>query len=360
MNQREIRTVVIPLEITLHIDGPGNATVSADLAPGLAAPALAAAAITPSAPPFDGDYEKRQGYDPDFLGARWRVGLPQLSSQLAQQAARLIHPRPDNSHILHYHHFSVVMHAERRFAVYSAANVSFTQRYSMNRPRDVWRIDPRIAASAQVGADYYADNQFDRGHLSRREDLEFGDTPLMALQSAADTNHFTNCTPQHKLFNQGKALWQGIERHILEDAILSGRFKAQVITGAVFDNADPLYRQLQYPLQFWKVVAAVNDKGTLFATAYLASQRDTIAQSGLEAAPALPFTPYRTFQLKIAEVERLTGLRFVCGAKDSKPLRQYDPLEHPLPPTASGNAPALAAGAAPVYIELHSLADIVR
>lgn len=360
MSQSATRTIVIPLEITLHIDGPDIATASASVAAGIAAATPALAAATPSAPPFDSDYDKRQGYDPDFLGARWRVGLPVLSSQLAQQAARLIHPRPDNSHILHYHHFSVVMHAQRRFAIYSAANISFTQRYSMNRPRDVWRIDPRIAATAQVGASYYEDNQFDRGHLTRREDLEFGDTPLMALQSAADTNHFTNCTPQHKLFNQGKALWQGIERHILEDAIMSGHFKAQVITGAVFDKADPLYRQVQYPLQFWKVVAAVNVQGKLFATAYLASQRDTIAQSGLEAAPALPFTPYRTFQLKIAEVERLTGLSFVCGARDDKPLRRYDPLEHPLPPPAGGTAPALAASAAPDYIELNSLTDIIR
>jgi endonuclease G, mitochondrial len=87
------------------------------------------------------------------------------------------------------------MHRKRRFAIYSAANVSFGDRYLMGRPADVWRIDPRIHQKAQVGQFYYARNKFDRGHLTRREDLEFGKSPELALGSAGDTCHFTNCTP---------------------------------------------------------------------------------------------------------------------------------------------------------------------
>jgi DNA/RNA endonuclease G (NUC1) len=54
-----------------------------------------------------------------------------------------------------------MMHRKRRFAIYSAANVSFG-RYLMGRPSDVWRLDPRIPQEAQVGQFYYARNKFVR------------------------------------------------------------------------------------------------------------------------------------------------------------------------------------------------------
>jgi endonuclease G len=230
-----------------------------------------------------------------------------------------------SGHTLKYHNHSVVMHSQRRFAIFSAANIRFDKRYDMNRPTDVWRRDPRIADKYQIQNFYYAGNQFDRGHLTRREDMEYGDSAREALATAADTCHWTNCTPQHARFNQNKEIWQGIERHILEETILSGKFSAQVITGPVLDEGDPEYKDIQYPLQFWKVVAALTDKDELFATAYIASQEEVIAQYGIEKVEL--FGPYRTFQVKITEIERLTGLLFMCGARDDVPLARHDPLE---------------------------------
>jgi endonuclease G, mitochondrial len=105
-------------------------------------------------------------------------------------------------------------------------NISFGDRYLMGRQSDVWRIDQRIPQADRVGEFYYARNKFDRGHLTRREDLEFGKTPELALGSAGDTCHFTNCTPQHAGFNRGREILQGIDRHVLEEAIVKGKYNA--------------------------------------------------------------------------------------------------------------------------------------
>jgi endonuclease G, mitochondrial len=85
--------------------------------------------------------------------------------------------------------------------------------------------------------------------LTRREDLEFGKTPELALGSAGDTCHFTNCTPQHAGFDRGREIWQGIERHVLEEAIVKGKYNAKILTGQIFDDSDPDYKAIQYPVQ---------------------------------------------------------------------------------------------------------------
>lgn len=375
MSQNSSQTLSIPLQITLQISAPAGTVVGTAQVAGTASESAQlteerGTQRTPSSArpasfdaPFDADYANRKGYDPGFLGPKNRVGFPRMNQALSQEVTTLIAPQGANNHILHYQNFSVVMHRKRRFAIYSAANVSFANRFEMSRPRDVWRLDPRIPMDSQVGEFYYAKNKFDRGHLTRREDLEYGKTPADALASAGDTLHFTNCTPQQEKFNQGKELWQGIERHILENAIVAGHCNAQILTGPMFDDTDPEYKQIQYPLQYWKIVAALNSQGKLFATAYLASQADMIAQFGIEAAPEDLLGPFKTFQVKISEIERLTGLSFVCGPNDKDSLRQLDPLETAQPRRRRRSI--AAAESAPVeflppgYVELRELDDIV-
>ncbi len=300
---------------------------------------------------FDKDYSSRRGYDEAFLRpgkSDGRVFLPVLGTALARLATPLVDAPKSN--VLHYHHYSVVMHRKRRFAIYSAANIDYRGRYALARPKDVWRLDPRIPAEAQVGEAFYANNQFDRGHLTRREDLEFGATSPAALLAAADTCHWTNCTPQHAKFNEGKQLWQGLELHILEHAVLQDHFRAQVLTGPVFGAKDPLlpgFADTLYPLRYWKIVAALDAKGALFATAYVLDQRGVIAEFGVKDAPAIPFTPYKTFQTQIGEIERLTGLAFQAGKGTGRvDLGAFDPL-------------ARTKDAGPLYRELGSVADAV-
>lgn len=380
MSQDNLQTFTIPLHITLQISASEGISIGTEQATGTVAVRESAALLEERGrqrrssgdrpanfdAPFDNNYSSRKGFNPDFLGTNHQIGFPKLNPALLRDVTKLIDSKDgkdSKDYILHYHNYSVVMHRKRRFAIYSAANVSFAGRFLMGRPRDVWRLDPRIPAEAQIGEFYYARNKFDRGHITRREDLEFGGSPQAALASAGDTLHFTNCVPQQESFNQGKQLWQGIERHVLENAIVAGSFNAQIITGPIFDDSDPEYKQVQYPLQYWKVVAALNAEGELFATAYLASQADIIAQFGIEALPEVPFSPFKTFQVRISEIERLTGLSFVYGANDNKFLREFDPLETVQPrlrPRRVSASETTAVEFLPSgYVELTDLDDII-
>lgn len=365
----DIRTVSVPLEIKLQMQPDGSVMPLSVTAGGVtestsgSTVALLEKSKKAAASfdvPFDSDYSKRKGYQASFLGkGDLEVGLPHLDSALEAMAAPLLHPKDGNRFTLHYHNYSVVMHKERRLPIFSAANVSFANRFDMNRPADVWRRDPRILAEYQLENWYYVRNNFDRGHMTRREDLEFGSKPAVALASAADTCHWTNCVPQHARFNQNKEIWQGIERYVLERSILEGEVNAQIITGPILDDGDPDYREVQYPVQFWKVVAAVTPKKRLFATAYIASQEEVIAQYGIETTE-VPFGPYKTFQTRIEEIERLTGLTFVCGAGDSDRLSQFDPLQNARPRRRRRSSPQEStAGAIPEgYYEIADLTDI--
>ena len=279
--------------------------------------------------PFDADYASRKGFNPAFLGAKIKLHLPALGAN-AKQAAPLIANAAKAE--LRYHGYSVVMHARRRLALYSAANIDFAGRFSLSRPADTWRTDPRIAADHQLGEFYYRRNQFDRGHLTRREDMEYGKTRLVALQWAADTCHFTNAAPQHSRFNQSRDTWQGLERHLLEDAIDRADFRASVITGPVLAADDPVWEKfpaIAYPVRYWKVAAALTADGRLFATAFLLDQTVAIRRFGIEALD-VPFGAFKTFQLKISEIERLTGLGFAATVNGKKqPLSAFDPLAKP-------------------------------
>lgn len=360
------------INVTLNIDAQGRVSVASQTA-GARESARFSEAAKPEADaatfdvPFESDYSKRKGFDAAFLagGKTNQVNLPTLSAALQAKASPLLAPSGNNRFILHYHNYSLVMHAARRFAIYTAANVRFDQRFAMKRPADVWRTDPRIDLDHQITNFYYKGNQFDRGHLTRREDLEYGPTRMSALQSAADTCHWTNCTPQHERFNQNKALWQGIERYLLEERIRNDDLNTQIFTGPVFEEDDPVYAafpKIQFPVRFWKVVAALDDKGKLFATAYILDQSDVIAAFGVEAAP---FGAYKTFQTKIREIERLTGLSFTSGSgAAAKPLSDADPLESKPPKkkprrTSGPQEAAFAEDVPDGYVPLGSLHDIV-
>jgi len=82
-----------------------------------------------------------------------------------------------------------------------------------------------------------------------------------------------------------------------------------VLTGPVLAADDDQYRGVQLPRQFWKVVAMVKQGGELSATAYLLSQEQLI--KGLEIAPeAFSYGAYLTYQVRVRQIEDLTGLSF--------------------------------------------------
>src|SRR5262249_33485440 len=142
---------------------------------------------------------------------------------------------------LKYHHFSIILHRARRFAIVTAANIDGHVARAIQREKDKWFFDPRVGRDAQVGDDLYVRNAFDRGHLVRRLDPAWGRTERIAKVANDDTFHFTNCTPQHACFNEGKNLWAGLEDFLLNRAT-DDRKRLIVFTGPVLAPDDPDYR----------------------------------------------------------------------------------------------------------------------
>ncbi|WP_165067348.1 DNA/RNA non-specific endonuclease [Marisediminicola senii] len=232
------------------------------------------------------------GYDPDFLGLP--VALP-ASSTPADQLARL-----------DYRHFTVVLHRRRRLAELTSVNIDGDNLVDVGRGDD-WHLDERVPADEQAGPELYARNDLDRGHLVRRRDPVWGPD---ADEANYDTFSYANAAPQVNSFNQSKELWLGLEDYLLDHADATGR-RLTVLTGPVFDDADPKYRGIQLPRKFFKVAVWVMDDAAA-ATAYLLDQGALLDRLTLPAAWAVDdppeLGPFRTFQLAVSEVSRLTGL----------------------------------------------------
>ena len=266
---------------------------------------------------IDPNYDNREGYDPAFLGTgEKRVPLPRLNADQMKDAAEKQEEDRHPPHVLAYHHYSVVFSARRHLAFYSAVNIDGTISFRLKRDPDNWKKDPRIDKNIQAGEELYAANDFDRGHLVRRLDPAWGDTQQVARVANDDTFHFTNCSPQHKEFNQGQTLWAGLEDYILNNADNSD-LKVTVINGPVFDDEnDQPYRGILIPKEYFKVVTMVKTSGKLSATAYVVSQAKLISSMKDEE---FVFGQFRTFQIPIARLEQKTGLDF-------GKLRTVDPL----------------------------------
>jgi endonuclease G len=329
-------SIPIPLTVTISLGGNGGAATNGHAAGNGSSVAVVGAGAPASLPALDEavsidpDYSNRKGFDENFLGTGPRaVKLPRLDGALQMRAAvnRRAAPGADRF-VLPYHHYSVVMNRERRMAFYTAVNIDGRLSRRIRREQDRWFRDPRIEASEQNGEDLYAGNDLDRGHLVRRLDPAWGASEQLAKVANDDTFHFTNCTPQHKDFNQNQQTWAGLEDYVLDHADAED-FKVSVFTGPAFSNGDPDYRGYKLPRRYWKVVVMVRPGGKLSATAYLLSQASLI--SDLEEA--FVFGAYKTYQVPVKKIEALTGLSFgnlrTFDPKNNQEAETFDELTHP-------------------------------
>jgi endonuclease G len=277
------------------------------------------------------ELEGRTGYDPGFLGTDVPVPVPSADVPTA---------------LLHYLHYSVLFRPDRRFAAVTALALDGGRLQTVGRTDD-WQLDPRLPAELQAGPPVYANNLLDRGHLVMRASSTWGETEDEARQAEADTFFFTNAAPQAAKFNQGRELWLGLEDHLQDHADAFDR-KLVVFCGPVLHPADPSYRGIQLPLRFWKVVAFVHGGG-LASTGYLLDQSPLVGDLGPAEAEAPPLGPFRTFQVPIAHIAALTGIRL-------DQLVLADVLKN-APAEAGGPPPAgQAAGS---WVPLASLEDVV-
>src|SRR5262249_55070655 len=155
--------------------------------------------------------------------------------------------------VFKFEHFSLSVHAGRRMPLFTAVNIDGPSWKQINRDTRVvtnpfegleaaetWYADPRIAPNEQLCQDDYSkiSKWFDRGHMVRREDPQWGDDDT-ALRAMDDTFHFVNSCPQVWKFNQAATFWQGIENYVL-DGMRAKPERVSVFTGPVFQDDDPM------------------------------------------------------------------------------------------------------------------------
>jgi endonuclease G, mitochondrial len=287
---------------------------------------------------IDRTYSNRRGYNQRFL-KDFVVPMPQLNAAQIKIAARVRGIGDEvNPFELKYQHFSVVLNTKRRMAFFSICNIDGAKRIRVDRDTgkatggpeasETWAVDPRVPEEAQLNDDFYrrlrsqlqANREFfARGHLTRREDPNWGQAAA-AERANNDTFHHTNACPQAQIaFNGSQQAWQGIENYIL-DAADDSNLRVTVISGPVFTEDDPIFDDDEFnaialPKQFWKIVARV-ENGKPIAFAVLADQSeamDLLFSGRRESREALWDWPSRLskdYISTVSEIATLTGLDF--------------------------------------------------
>lgn len=238
--------------------------------------------------------KNRTGYDPKFLGLA--VSLPKPGRSHAVLETEF------EANTLPYMHFSVVMNESRRFPILTAVNIDGGLKKDLKR-NNAWGFDPRIAKGSQVGHDeFYGPAAFDKGHMVRREDPGWGKTIDEARLGEEDSFVYTNAVPQMPQLNQRS--WLSLEDYVLENAKTQG-FKISVFTGPVFREDDPLYQDIPVSLDFWKVVAMIDDdSGELSTSAYM------LSQDGMMPAEGFRYGPFKTYQVPLSKVAEAADIKF--------------------------------------------------
>ncbi|MFD0269729.1 DNA/RNA non-specific endonuclease [Streptomyces sp. NPDC127106] len=254
------------------------------------------------------EVEPAPGYDPAFLPVA--IAPPKLNPSVKDDAVRL-----GGSEVIPYTHFSLALSSSRRFAFWVAWNIDGGNLKKLDRRGIRFKTDPRLPLSAQVDNDLYkggAQNRLDRGHVARRADLLWG--PLAEAQKANRESFFyTNITPQMDDFNQSarNGIWGHLEDAVFEEVEVDG-LRVSVFGGPVFQEDDRLFRGVQIPREFWKVLV-FSEHDTLKCKAFLLTQNLVLTE-------ALDLDEFRVFQVKLTEVQARTHIRFATAMADADTL----------------------------------------
>lgn len=271
-------------------------------------------------------FEGREGYQKDFLDGV-TVPLPDVAPSITLSTP--VDATEERPHELRYQHFSVLYSGDWQSPVVAALNIDGARFRPIKRKNRSWFFDLRIPRNEQLGKDDYGDPAIDRGHLVRRAATNWGESDEEAETSNLDSYHYTNASPQHLGFNRNHAMWLGLENYILTSSKTHG-FRACVFTGPVLSSEAPPLEGTNaiIPTEFWKVVSMLADDGnggqSLHSTAYVLSQgrliHDLLSQrSRSETLEGFAFGAYRAYQVRVSDLERVTG-------HDFKNLRDADPL----------------------------------
>ena len=265
------------------------------------------------------------GYDERFLGDP--VAAPKLSATLKHDTLTTA----EQDYMLHHTGYSVALSASRRLAWFSSANLDAAQHQGIRRKnlQSQWKIEPEITPESVVTRPWYqASNKLlQRGHLTPADAMEWGVDETEAIERANSTFFYSNAAPQMRRLNCAE--WRVLEAYIGAEAAKAGHSRLSVHTGPVLASDDPVYLpqpqadvSLQIPRLFWKVVYYHNPDNILCRVGFLMSQEHLLRESQLVSWPAGqqrgaaaggPFADLgdqKTYQVKVAFIGKLTGLKF--------------------------------------------------
>ncbi|MEM6686605.1 MAG: DNA/RNA non-specific endonuclease [Bacteroidota bacterium] len=241
-----------------------------------------------------------------------------------------------SDYYLPYENYSVLQNPFRKFPYYSAVNVDGKHFYKLKRDSifagsERWAKDDRIPLETQWGDDLYGARKydFDRGHLAKREDVQWGTDEEVARLAARSTFYYTNAVPQVSKLNRG--VWKQIENYILHHEVVKNSMKICLFSGPVFRDDDPEFLQtingeiVRLPYLFWKVVYYVKD-GTLHRAGFLTSQHRQMQKKRIikpvsrstESARTVHFNSFKdaeTYQVHVSFIEQISQLSFEAAAE---------------------------------------------
>ncbi len=259
----------------------------------------------------------REGYQADFLGDDYIIKLPEPG--LALQSDILQPPDlPNGEVVVPYIHYSLLMSRSTKQALYSAANVDLNKMHKVKGRN--WFADGRVGRSNQILNYAYQGSLWDRGHLTRRTAVTWGETESLATNASNDSCAYTNACMQHKNFNEDE--WRAVELLVSEFKLAS---KLSVITGPIFTTTDRFFIKefddfpVRIPSAFWKIISYVDNDDKLSTQAYIFFQ-DLPSVKSSKARSRLSL---KNLQVTTTEVSLWTGFEFDQKLFDSNPLMFY-------------------------------------
>ena len=243
-----------------------------------------------------------------------------------------------SQYYLKYLNYSVLHNPFRKFPYFTASNIhgnlfkKITRKELFEGKGDKWKKDKRIPKAEQLGRELYSavKSDFDKGHLTKREDVQWGVDLDMAKAASESTFFYTNAMPQVDKLNRG--IWRKIEDYILHHQTITNEIKINLFTGPVFLEDDPDFvtkvrgHIIQIPYLFWKVVYYQHN-GSLYRTSFLTSQKKilekrrivkptTRADDAEKSNLFMTFKDAETYQVRVDFIESLSGLTFHNAAEN--------------------------------------------
>ena len=220
----------------------------------------------------------------------------------------------NQSGIIDYTHFSLVLNKVKRFPFWVGWNVDGGNIKRISRSGSRFIYDSNIPIEFQVGDELISGNRLDRGHVARRADLLWGDFEE-AKKANKDSFFFTNITPQMENFNQSQkgGLWGGLEDAVFEETDVEN-LKVSLFAGPVLRNDDREFRQIKIPREFWKVIVFVENQ-VLKTKGFLLTQN-------LDELEVFDLDPFKIYQVALAEIESRCGIIFPDNLKTADSVGQ--------------------------------------